>query len=75
MVPKSQILQAAAVLVLMLADRVAADCWSNKCSRLGLASTVSCASACRDKGYSYSGHETYTRLWPPDVWVGEFILS
>jgi len=65
-----QSLQNIVIAILLLVTGAAADCWSGKCSRLGLASTVSCASACRAKGYSISGYEVYTR-YVVDVWVGK----
>ena len=59
-------------LVASLVDLATADCWDNKCSRLGLVSTVSCASACSDKGYSNSGYELYTKgFLGIESWIGE----
>ena len=69
----ARILQKSTIVLLALVGVATADCWaSNKCSRLGLASTVSCNSACDAKGLDASGYEWYRRGL--SVWVGKRVI-
>lgn len=51
-------------IALYLTTGATADCWKGKCNIDGLG-TFTCARACRNKGYSASGYETYYKLGSP----------